>query len=204
LTKRSVVGVVLAGGSSRRLGGIPKGLEIVGGKRSIDRVAEALRAATSTLVLAANDPDAGSWLPGVAVVADRFPGTGGLAGVDAALAGGSDIVVVAWDMPFVTSALVELIIGETRHHESRVTVPESRSPYGFEPFCAYYAASVQPTLAEFLRGGGGPARDFLARVTRVHRIPIAAVAGVGDPERLLLSFNTRDDLERARAMASAK
>jgi molybdenum cofactor guanylyltransferase len=204
LTKGSVVGVVLAGGSSRRLGGIPKGLEVVGGKRSIDRVVEALRAATSAIVLAANDPNAAMWLPGVAVVADRFPGTGGMAGVEAALSTGSDVMVVAWDMPFVSSAFVELIIGEARHHDSRVTVPESRSPYGFEPFCAYYAASVQSTLADFLRGGGGPARDFLARITRVHRIPIADIARVGDPERLLLSFNTPDDLERARAAAAAK
>ena len=161
LTKRSVVGVVLAGGSSRRLGGIPKGLEVVGGKRSIDRVVEALRGATSAIVLAANDPDAAMWLPGVAVVADRFPGTGGLAGVEAALASRGDVMVVAWDMPFVSPALVELIIGEARHHDSRVTVPESRSPYGFEPFCAYYAASVQPALADFLRGAADRRAIFL-------------------------------------------
>jgi molybdopterin-guanine dinucleotide biosynthesis protein A len=195
---------VLAGGSGRRLGGGPKGLEIIGGQRSIDRVANALRATTNSIVLAANDPAAADWLAGVAVVSDRFPGTGGLAGVEAALTGERDVVVVAWDMPFVTQALLELIIEEARRHESQVTVPESRSPYGFEPFCAYYAASVQPALADFLRDGGGPARDFLERLPRVHRIPIAEVARIGDPERLLLSFNTRDDLDRARAVASAK
>lgn len=127
-----------------------------------------------------------------------------MAGVEVALTTGSDVVVVAWDMPFVTASLVEFIIGEARRHESQVTVPESDSPYGFEPFCAYYAASVQPALAEFLRDGGGPARDFLARIPRVHRIARDEVARVGDPERLLLSFNTREDLERARELATAK
>ena len=199
-----MVGVILAGGSSRRLAGIPKGLEVVGGKRSIDRVAEALRSVTSATILAANDPEATKWLPGVAVVADRFPGSGGMAGVEAALAASADVVVVAWDMPFVSAELIEMIIGEAWRHESQVTVPESKSPYGFEPFCAYYAASVQPVLADFLRHGGGPARDFLARIPRVHRIPIADVARIGDPERLLLSFNTPDDLERARTLGGAQ
>src|SRR5688572_22108027 len=49
------VGVVLAGGASRRLAGIPKGLELVGGSRVIDRVANALRAVSNDLLLAAND-----------------------------------------------------------------------------------------------------------------------------------------------------
>jgi molybdopterin-guanine dinucleotide biosynthesis protein A len=195
---------VLAGGSSRRLGGSPKGLEMIGGRRSIDRVADALRPCTSELLLAANDPHATSWLTGVAVVADRFTTAGGLAGVEAALARGADVVVVAWDMPFVTPDLVDLLITETQTHGSSVTVPESRSPFGFEPFCAWYAASIQPALADFLGAGGGPARDFLARVARVRRIPLAEVARVGDPERLLMSFNTPDDLERTRALAAAK
>ena len=124
--------------------------------------------------------------------------------MEAALARGKDAVVIAWDMPFVTAALVELIIEETRSHESLVTVPESNSPYGFEPFCAYYGASVAPALGAFLDAGGGPARDFLASVPRVRRIPIAEVARVGEIERLLSSFNTPAELERARALAQSQ
>src|SRR6188768_632816 len=61
LTEHSPVGVVLAGGASRRFGGTPKGLERVGSTRIIDRVASALRGVTADLLLAANDPAATAW-----------------------------------------------------------------------------------------------------------------------------------------------
>src|SRR5207249_4052712 len=96
LTSRAPVGVVLAGGRGSRLGGVPKGLERVGGARLLDRVASALGDVTRDLLLVANDSDAASWLPGVPVVADRHPGAGGMAGIEAALAGGRDALVVAW------------------------------------------------------------------------------------------------------------
>ena len=60
-------GVILAGGAASRYGGLPKGLERVGGKRIIDRVAGALLEVTDDLLLVANSPDADTWLPGVAI-----------------------------------------------------------------------------------------------------------------------------------------
>lgn len=194
--------MALAGGASRRLGGVPKGLEIVGGRRIVDTVVSALRSACGEVVLAANDATAPHWIPGLAVVRDRYPRAGGLAGVDAALQRASwGAIVVAWDMPFVTPALVGVLAEAAATHRADLVVPESDSPYGFEPFCAFYASAIAPALAEFLAGGGGAARDFIRQVPRVHRIPIAAVATVGEPRRLFFSVNTRDELEQARAMA---
>lgn len=193
--------MVLAGGASRRLGGAPKGLEVVAGRRIIDRVADALREVTSEVVLAANDPAATEWLPGARVVRDAHEGRGGLAGVEAAL-GDPGVVVVAWDMPFVTAELLRAIVGASRAHSADVVVPESESPYGFEPFCAFFSARLAPALAAFLERGGA-ARDFVRQVERVHRIPIAEVARIGDPRRLFFSVNTPDDLERARTMAAS-
>ena len=185
------------------MSGIAKGLEIVGDRRIIDRVAAELRAAHAELVLAANDPAAAQWLPGVAVVSDRHRAAGGIAGVESALSLGRDAIVVAWDMPFVTASLLELLIAEARSHDALVAIPESESPYGIEPFCGFYSAAVLPLLSSFLDGGGGAARSFLERVPRVHRIPLASVARLGDPGRLLFSVNTPDDLARAREMAGA-
>src|SRR5688572_12312094 len=73
LTRVTPVGAVLAGGSSRRFAGTPKGLEVVGDRRIIDRVAGTLQAVTPKLLLVANDSDAARWLPGVAVVSDLHP-----------------------------------------------------------------------------------------------------------------------------------
>lgn len=196
------MGVVLAGGASRRLGGAPKGLEIVGDSRIIDRVAAALRPVTNEILLVANDPDAGHWLPGVAVLSDLHVGGGGLAGVEAALSRGRNVLVVAWDMPFITTDLLQAVLDAARAHEADVAVPESESPYGFEPFCAFYSARVLTALSSFLRQGGGAARDFLRRLPRVHRMPLADVERVGDPRLLFFSVNTVEDLQRARAMAT--
>lgn len=191
--------MVLAGGGSRRLAGILKGLEVVGDRRIIDHVAHALRPLTSELLLAANDPSASDWLPGVVVVHDEIPGAGGLAGVHAALRSGSDVLVVAWDMPFVSvellGALVDVAPG------SAIVVPESFPGGHVEPFCAYYSATTREPLEAFLRTGGGAARDFVANANGVRRLSAAEISAVGNPQRLFFSVNTPDDLARARAMA---
>jgi molybdopterin-guanine dinucleotide biosynthesis protein A len=193
---------VLAGGSSRRLGGVPKGLEKVGGKRIVDRVVAALREVTPDLLFVANDPDAHTWLPGVAVVSDLHPGAGGLAGVEAALSGGRDVIVVAWDMPFVSGGLLGTLLETARTRGAEIVLPESESPYGFEPFCAFYSTRVLPSLSVFLGAGGGAARDFLNRYPRAHRVPLGMVKAIADPRRLFFSVNTPEDLETARTMAA--
>jgi molybdopterin-guanine dinucleotide biosynthesis protein A len=195
--------VVLAGGASRRLGGIPKGLERIGGNRIIDLVASALREVAPDLLLAANAVEAPNWLPGVAVVSDNYLGTGGLAGVEAALRRGRDAIVVAWDMPFVSAELLRMLRSASIATGAEVTVPESHSPHGFEPFCAVYSARVLPQLTEFLATGGGSARDFLSGVAAVERVALTDLAPLGDVRRLFFSVNTAADLERAREMASA-
>ncbi|MEK7402127.1 MAG: molybdenum cofactor guanylyltransferase [Gemmatimonadota bacterium] len=194
--------MVLAGGANRRFGGAPKGLKDVGGKRIVDRVADALRWATPNLTLVSNSPDAVHWLPGVAVLRDRYPDSGGLAGVDVALATGNDALVVAWDMPFVTPDLLQLILATARNEDADVVVPESGSPHGFEPFCAFYSARVATALEQFLLTNAAPS-DFVASLPRVARVSLEALAKVGDPARLFMSVNSADDLMRARALVEA-
>lgn len=184
------------------MGGSPKGLEIVGKRRIIDRVATALRETCGELLLAANDATAASWLPGVPVVADLHPGTGGLAGVEAAMTHSGSALVLAWDMPFVPPQLLGEIARRAGDTGADVVLPESSSPYGFEPFCAFYHGRILAALSAYLTQGGGPARDFLRRVERVHRIPLGDVAAFGDPSTMFLSVNTSQDLARARTIAA--
>lgn len=188
---------MLAGGAGRRFGPSPKGLAIIGGERIVDRVARALAAVTDELLLVANDPDARHWLPGVEVRRDAHTGGGGLAGVHAALQKGGDVLAVAWDMPFVTPELLGLIRDVAWASDAEVCVPESASPHGVEPFCALYRASVTARLDTFLKSGGGAAHEFLARCA-VHRIPQRDIRRLGDPDELLLSVNTPEELRRAR------
>jgi molybdopterin-guanine dinucleotide biosynthesis protein A len=175
-------------------------LQEVGGKRMIDRVADALRWVTPNLTLISNSADATRWLPGVAVLKDRVSGVGGLAGVDAALSTGNDVLVVAWDMPFVTPDLLQLILAKARNEDADIVVPESGSPNGFEPFCSFYSARVSSALSTFLKTRSAPS-DFIAATPNVARVSLEDVARIDDPARVFMSVNSADDLMRARAQS---
>ncbi|MDH5233773.1 MAG: molybdenum cofactor guanylyltransferase [Gemmatimonadota bacterium] len=197
-------GVVLAGGGASRYGGRAKGLERVGGERIIDRVARALAEATDSLLLVANAPEAAGWLPGVRVAGDVRPGEGALGGLHAALAhAGTDIVLVAWDMPFVPAALLCELRARGEREGADAVLPESDgSRRGVEPLCAWYAARCLPAVAAALDSGDRRVVAFLADVD-ARRVPIDEVAAFGDPARLFGNVNTPDDLARAERQVSA-
>ena len=207
----SCTGVILAGGGATRFGGAPKGLELVGGERIIDRVAAALRAVTDELLLVANAPDADHWLDGVRRVRDVRTGAGALGGLHAALThAGSAVVVVAWDMPFVPSALLAALRARGELSalaaDSRLdaVLPESDgSRRGVEPLCAWYAPSCVAPIEASLD------RDDLRVIgfhgnARVGRLTIEEVRAYGDPARIFSNVNTRDDLAVATAVEAAR
>jgi len=189
---------VLAGGRSSRLGGIPKGLELVGGTRIIDRVTAALRGVSTELMLVANDPAAASWLPGVRVVADEREGAGGLAGLESALSLERDVVIVAWDMPFVTAVLLRAILEAAQRTDADAVIPPSDSPFGLEPFCAFYAARTRAALRQFLDARRRTAHDFVSSLGRTHILDPHTPALL---PHSLMSVNTAEDLSHARAIA---
>jgi molybdopterin-guanine dinucleotide biosynthesis protein A len=182
------------------LGGSLKGLEFVGRTRIVDRVVSAIKTVTPDVVLSANHADASMWLEHVAVVSDKSPGMGGIAGIHAALGSGRDVIVVAWDMPFITGELLQAIVSHGVEHGADAAVPQSDSPFGVEPFCAWYSARALEPMGRFLAEGGGSARDLLARLARVQYIPQSLTARFGDPRLRFFSVNTADDLARARAI----
>lgn len=203
----SCTGVILAGGAASRFGGAPKGLERVDGRRIVDRVASALREVADELLLVANAPDAAQWLPGVRTAADVRPGLGALGGLHAALAlAHTDVLLVAWDMPFVSAALLGELrrIGEGGADESHhalafvespdVVIPESDgSRRGVEPLCAWYARRCLPAVEATLDAGDLRVIGFHEQV-RVQRLPVARVRDFGDPARLFSNVNTREEL----------
>ena len=81
---RQLVGAIIAGGASSRFGGEPKGLQTVGGRRIVDRVATALRAVTDELILVSNAADAADWMSDVTIVPDARTERGSLVGLHTA------------------------------------------------------------------------------------------------------------------------
>ncbi|HSJ65927.1 MAG TPA: molybdenum cofactor guanylyltransferase [Gemmatimonadaceae bacterium] len=197
----SCTGVILAGGAASRYGGRPKGLVRIGGRRVIDRVAEALSACTDELLVIANDPAAVDWLPVVRTEADIRPGNGSLGGIHAALwHARTPIVLVAWDMPFVPAALLAAL--RARGTDADVVAPSSESRRGLEPLCAWYHPSCLPAIEARLDAGDRRVVAFYDAV-RVERLAPDEVARFGDPARLFLNINTPEDLERAERDAAA-
>lgn len=196
--------MVLAGGASRRLGGVPKGLERIGGSRIIDRVVSSLHESgvVGDIVLAANDDLAHEWLDNVTVVRDSI-GVGGLAGVAATLNLGRDAVVLAWDMPFVPPAFVAHLV-RTARRGAPLVLPEGNTARAVEPFCAWYSATLRPRLEDFLRAGPAAAHRFVDTVADRIVIPLEDCARHGDPRVMFMSVNTPEDLARARAIAESE
>ena len=109
-----IVGLLLAGGQSRRMGGGDKALRLLGGIPLLDRVIERLRPQVDALVLNVNgDPDRFARF-GLPVAGDTVPGfvgplAGVLAGLDWAASHRPDcayVVSVATDAPFLPIDLV--------------------------------------------------------------------------------------------------
>src|SRR5256885_4902290 len=104
MIRRHCSGVVLAGGASRRFGGLPKGLSEVGGRRIVGRVLDAARAASDECFLITNDGRVRDAVPDVPVFPDTRRERGSLVGLHTALSHCREAaLVVAWDMPFVTT-----------------------------------------------------------------------------------------------------
>jgi molybdopterin-guanine dinucleotide biosynthesis protein A len=109
-----IIGVLLAGGLARRMGGGDKSLRLVDGRPLLDRVIERLRPQAAGLVLNANGDPARFGSYGLPVVADSVSGFAGplagiLAGLDWTAANRPDcpmIVSVATDAPFLPTDLV--------------------------------------------------------------------------------------------------
>jgi molybdopterin-guanine dinucleotide biosynthesis protein A len=171
----------------------------VGGERILDRLVRTMTAALGAPpLLVANSPDAAAWRPDLTVVTDSREGAGSLGGIHTAVVKApAPVVCVAWDMPFVTAAL----IGElaARLEGSDAVLPESGGPRGVEPLCAGYGPACREAIVRSLDAGDYRAVGFHPRV-RISILSLVDVRRFGDPELLFFNVNTPSDLARANEL----
>ncbi len=197
-------GVILAGGAASRFGGRPKGLELVGGKRILDRVVDAMVDAFGTPpILIANDPAAAEWRPDLEVRADLRPGEGALGGLHTAVhaGAGAAVVVAAWDMPFIPAGLLRELAAGLADHDA--VLPASDGRRGVEPLLAAYAPACEAAIIRALDRGDRRAIAFHDGV-RVGILPLERVRAFGDPAHIFLNVNTSDELAQAEAVWLAR
>ena len=188
-----VTGVIQAGGKSTRMGGRPKALIELGGRRIIDRVADVLRAVTDDLLLVTNTPEPYASLD-LPMVPDVFPDHGSLGGIYSGLlaASGDAAFTVACDMPFLMPEVARLVIG--RADLADVVLPTAGGR--LETLHACYAKRCLGPMEFRLRQGRLKITGFFDEV-RVLVVDEAAVACFRDPEVVFMNVNTPEELARA-------
>ncbi len=199
VSRRPIRGAVLAGGATTRYGGKPKGLERVGGERILDRVVRAVWDAVGDApLLVANSEEAMRWHDGLQVTKDLIPSRGALSGLHTAVAhDNSPVLVVAWDMPFVPTALLSSLLHESKGFD--VFLPESTGPRGVEPMCGVYARSCLEAIESAMTAGDYRATGFHQKVN-VGTLSLSEVFEFGPPETIFFNVNTPEDLERAEEL----
>jgi molybdopterin-guanine dinucleotide biosynthesis protein A len=194
-----ITGVIQAGGRSARMGGRPKALMELGGRRIIDRVAEVVREVADDVLIVTNTPELYTSL-GLPMVPDAFPDHGSLGGIYSGLraAPGDAAFTVACDMPFLMPEVARLVT--ERAGEADVVVP--RVGQQFETLHACYAKSCLAPIEARLRAGRLKIVGFYDEV-RVLAIGEAEVARFRAPEVVFMNVNTPEELEAARLLLPA-
>lgn len=128
--------VIQAGGQSTRMGE-DKALKPFLGRPLIKRVIDRLNPIADELIVTTNHPGDYAFL-NLRVVPDLIPDRGALGGLYTAIASatGDQVAVVACDMPFASSTLIEAASRLMVEEEADVVIAES--PEGMEPLHAVY------------------------------------------------------------------
>ena len=138
-----VTGVIQAGGKSTRMGGRPKALLELGGRRIIERVLDAVRPVVDDVLIVTNTPDLYGFL-GVPMVPDAYPEHGSLGGIFTGLAAasGDAVFTVACDMPFLHRDVARLVVD--RAGQGDVVIP--RVGEQLETLHAVYGKGCLPAI----------------------------------------------------------
>jgi molybdopterin-guanine dinucleotide biosynthesis protein A len=202
-TEPSRIGFVLAGGKSSRMGvGADKAFLEFGGQTLLDR-ALAVMGTVCDRVTIVGDPAkfAKYGSPKYeTVVADVFPVCGPLAGIHAALVHSPAELnlMLAVDMPFVSSELLVFLFAAAEASGAIVTVP--RSGKGLQPLCAVYRRDFFAVAEQALRAGKYKIDAAFAGVS-VRVIEEVELAAAGFSEQSFFNVNTPQDHLEAEGRA---
>lgn len=148
-----------------------------------------------------NVPGASTWLADAPAIPDVRAERSSLTGIHTALVHArASVLVVAWDMPFLSAELLQLII-DAGTHARYAAVPEG--PSGDEPMCAVYHPAALALVDAALDANDFKLTNLIARLPTVERVPLAAIAQLGEPERFFFNVNDVQNLEMAQRMAES-
>jgi molybdopterin-guanine dinucleotide biosynthesis protein A len=188
---------LLAGGRSSRMGRDKAALTI-GRRTFVEAVADAARPLAAAIRVVGRD----AATSGIPAVADLRPGLGPLAGIETALAHARTqaALVLACDLPFVSTALLELLAGESAAAPDSIVVPEDAAGWR-APLCAIYPVSALGAASRLLDAGERRPRALLEAVPSLV-VPFDAYRHLPGAPLLLRNVNTPEDYEGIREASS--
>ncbi len=199
----SVLGVLLAGGLARRMGGGDKPMRQIGGRTILARVIARLAPQCDGLILNANGDPARFASFGLPVVADGvedFPGplAGILAALDWAAANRPEIAFVvsaAGDCPFLPRDLVARLDRARAETDAELAVAASDNQS--HPVIGLWKVALREQLRHAL------VVEDVRKIDRwTARYPLATVTWPATPLDPFFNANTMDDLAEAERLAS--
>ncbi len=190
-----VTGVILAGGQGRRMGGVDKGLQVLGGRTMIEHVIERLGPQVDEIIINANQNFEHYAKFGHPLAPDITGGFAGpLAGLQAGLgAAQSEWVVTApCDSPFLPADLVTRLRGAIGDRQIAV----AKTGVQAHPVFALVRRDVLGHLTAYLAGGGRKIDAWYASLKVVE-------VAFDDEAEAFRNINTREELA-AHASPSAR
>ncbi len=201
--RHATLGVLLAGGLARRMGGGDKPLRSVGGRSILQRVIDRMTPQCAGLAINANGDPARFAAFGLPVVPDDVPDFAGpLAGILAALDHAArdwpnvtHVVSVAADSPFLPADLVARLDGERRLAGADLACAASDGQS--HPVIGLWPVSLRGDLRHAL------VDEDIRKIDRfTARYRLVTVAWTTDPVDPFFNANTPEDVAQADVLAS--
>ncbi len=204
------IGVILAGGLGKRMGGGDKPLVTLSGKPMLNRVIERLRPQVEQIVLNANGDPARFDAYDLPVIADTIDGFAGplaglLAGMRWVQTNAPDVrflVTVAADTPFIPPNLVQQLAD--CGGDAADTVALAASPAGTHPVIGRWPVALADDLETFMTSGEhAKILIFADRYIRLN-VPFDDIAlPNGETIDPFFNVNTPEDAVEAEVAAAA-
>jgi molybdenum cofactor guanylyltransferase len=187
-----VTALILAGGNSTRMGA-DKAFLTLNGQTLLERALELARSVTPDVRIVGSAEKFAAFGP---VVEDAFFDCGPLAGIHAGLrASQAELnLVLAVDVPFVSTGLLRFLIERARNCAAIAIVPRAG---GWHPLCAVYRREFSDYAESALRAGQYKIAT-LFDVVPTEAIEESELAAAGFSADAFRNLNTKEDLERAR------
>lgn len=187
-----IAAFILAGGASSRMGTDKSQLRLEQ-QTFTQRIAETLLQLTDSVFIVGRDSDESS----LRSVADVYPKWGALGGIHAALAACSRewAIVVACDLPFVTSELFSYLAEQRMDHDAVVPIQEDGRP---QPLAALYR--VDPCLrqaTDLIEAGRRRPLDLLEAV-KTRWVAFDELRNFARAQSFFVNINTPEDYDAIR------